>query len=234
MSLLLTISLLHFVAQLSPGPDILLIAKSAATTTRKNAFKVILGISVGIMLWVFLTLVGFTVLITQFPWIQTVLMLIGGMFLARMGWAMLKGGIQSYKQIVNLGNNQLDIQLKTAELKNTGFKKNALKNIESKPNYFLLGLFTNLSNPKTLIYFSSVFSLALSSSASIHLKTQLAVIIPIQTLIVFTLLMLIISMPKIKNSYQNSAVYIDIISGLLFLFFAIWLWVDGLSLFWRI
>lgn len=234
MSLLLTISLLHFVAQLSPGPDILLIAKSAATTTRKNAFKVILGISVGIMLWVLLTLVGFTVLITQFPWIQTVLMLIGGVFLARMGWAMLKGGIQSYKQTVNLGNNQLDIQLKTAELKNTEFKNNELKNIESESNYFLLGLFTNLSNPKTLIYFSSVFSLALSSSASIHLKTQLAVIIPIQTLIVFTLLMLIISMPKIKNSYQNSAVYIDIISGLLFLFFAIWLWVDGLSLFWRI
>lgn len=229
MSLLLTICLLHFVAQLSPGPDILLIAKSAATTTRNNAFKVILGISVGIMLWVFLTLVGFTVLVTQFPWIQTVLMLIGGVFLARMGWAMFKGGVQSYKQTVNLGKNQLDTQLKNTELKN-----NELKNIESKSNYFLLGLFTNLSNPKTLIYFSSVFSLALSSSASIHLKTQLAVIIPIQTLIVFTLLMLIISMPKIKNLYQNSAVYIDIISGLLFLFFAIWLWVDGLSLFWRI
>lgn len=219
--MLLTICLLHFIAQLSSGPDILLIAKSAATTTQKNTFKVILGISFGIMLWVFLTLVGFTILVKQFPWIQTLLMLIGGGFLSRMGWTMLKGGIQSYKQVVNWGNNQLDIQLKNAELKNN----------ESTPNYFLLGLFTNLSNPKTLIYFSSVFSLVLSSTASINLKTQLAVIIPIQTIIVFTLLMLIISMPKIKNLCQNSAFYIDIISGLLFLFFAIWLWFDGLRLF---
>jgi threonine/homoserine/homoserine lactone efflux protein len=34
-------------------------------------------------------------------------------------------------------------------------------------HYFMSGLLTNLSNPKTLIYFSSVFSLALSSSKSL-------------------------------------------------------------------
>ena len=36
MSLLFTICALHFVAQLSPGPDVLLIAKSAASNTRRN------------------------------------------------------------------------------------------------------------------------------------------------------------------------------------------------------
>ncbi len=39
MSLLFTICALHFVAQLSPGPDVLLIAKSSASTTRKKYFK---------------------------------------------------------------------------------------------------------------------------------------------------------------------------------------------------
>ena len=70
MSMLLTICALHFVAQLSPGPDVLLIAKSAASTTRANTLKIIAGISVGIVVWVVLTLLGFTVLIEQFPWIQ--------------------------------------------------------------------------------------------------------------------------------------------------------------------
>src|SRR5699024_6920667 len=97
MSLLFTICLLHFVAQLSPGPDVLLIAKSAASTTRQNALKVIAGISAGIVVWVILTLAGFTVLIDQFPWIQQVLMVLGGVFLAKMGWAMLKGGVHSFK-----------------------------------------------------------------------------------------------------------------------------------------
>lgn len=212
MSLLFTICALHFVAQFSPGPDVLLIAKSAATTTRSNTLKIILGISIGIAVWVCLTLAGFTLLIEQMPWIQTVLMCIGGLFLAKMGWAMLHGGIKSLKQSTSLESEDSLVSKK-------------------QPNYFLLGLFTNLSNPKTLIYFSSVFSLALSSSATSHLKTQLAVIIPIQTFITFALFMLIMSIPKMKSVYQKSGSQIDIVSGALFLIFAIWLWFDALRMF---
>ena len=209
MSLLVTICLLHFIAQLSPGPDVLLVAKSAASNSRINTLKIVLGISVGIVVWVVLTLLGFTVLIEQWPWIQQVLMLIGGLFLAKMGYAMLKGGIATLKQNTNLDGV-----------------------IEQPPkNYFLLGLYTNLANPKIVIYFSSVFSLALSSTVGANLKPQLAVIIPIQTFLVFSLLMMIMSIPKIKRIYQKSGSYIDIVSGSFFLLFAIFLWVDVLKMF---
>ncbi|MCO8087888.1 LysE family transporter [Acinetobacter indicus] len=211
MSLLLTICALHFVAQLSPGPDIILIAKSSASTTRRNTIHIIAGISLGIVLWVVLTLLGFTVLVEQFPWIQQVLMLIGGLFLAKMGWAMLSGGLRSLKQ--------------STALEDVPAQSSAQK------NYFLLGLFTNLSNPKTLIYFSSVFSLALSSSASDYLKAQLAVIIPLQTFLTFVLLMLLLSQPKIKAVYQRLGSYIDILSGALFLIFALWLGYDAIGMF---
>ena len=209
MSMLLTICALHFVAQLSPGPDVLLVAKSAASTTRANTLKIILGISVGVVVWVTLTLLGFTVLLEQWPWIQQVLMLIGGFFLAKMGYAMLKGGITSLKQSTDLDGV-----------------------IEQQPkNYFLLGLLTNLSNPKIVIYFSSVFSLALSSAAGMNIKPQLAVIIPIQTFVVFSMLMMIMSIPKIKMLYQKSGSYIDLLSGSFFLLFAVFLWVDVFKLF---
>lgn len=209
MSMLLTICALHFVAQLSPGPDVLLVAKSSASTTRANTLKIILGISAGVVVWVALTLLGFTVLLEQWPWIQQVLMLIGGLFLAKMGYAMLRGGIATLKQNTNLDGV-----------------------IEQPPkNYFLLGLYTNLANPKIVIYFSSVFSLALSSTAGANLKPQLAVIIPIQTFLVFSLLMMIMSIPKIKRIYQKSGSYIDIVSGSFFLLFAIFLWGDVLKMF---
>lgn len=209
MSLLVTICLLHFIAQLSPGPDVLLVAKSAASNSRINTLKIVLGISVGIVVWVVLTLLGFTVLIEQWPWIQQVLMLIGGVFLAKMGYGMLKGGLASLKQQASL----------------EGVME------QKSQNYFILGLLTNLSNPKTLIYFSSVFSLALSSSAGESIKPQLAIIIPIQTFIVFSLLTFIMSMPKMKAMYQCAGSYIDIISGAFFLIFAVFLWIDAIHLF---
>ena len=211
MSLLFTICLLHFVAQLSPGPDVLLIAKSSASTSRSNTLKIILGISVGIVVWVVLTLLGFTVLTQQFPWIQQVLMFVGSLFLAKMGWEMLKGGISALKSKIQ-ADDEVVVE-------------------KTKENYFLLGLFTNLANPKTLIYFSSVFSLALSANAGEHLKTQLAFIIPIQTFITFTLLMMIVSQPKIKDAYQRAGAYIDVLSGSLFLIFAIVLCYEAFVMF---
>lgn len=207
MSVLLTICALHFIAQLSPGPDVLLVAKSAASTSRQNTLKIILGISVGVVLWVALTLLGFTVLMEAMPWVQQVLMLIGGFFLAKMGYAMLKGGIASLKSEMHLEGS-----------------------IEQQKNYFVMGLMTNLANPKILIYFSSVFSLALSSTSSENLKPILAVIIPVQTFLVFTVLMMVMSIPKIKSLYQRSGSYIDILSGALFLFFAIFLWFDAFKM----
>ncbi|WOE33058.1 MULTISPECIES: LysE family transporter [unclassified Acinetobacter] len=209
MSLLLTICLLHFVAQLSPGPDVLLIAKSSASTTKLNTLKIILGISVGIVIWVLLTLCGFSLLIEEFPWIQQLLMCMGGFFLAKMGWGMLSYGLKMRKQQFQLDDGDP---------------------VENQ-NYFLLGLLTNLANPKTLIYFSSVFSLALSSSASGIIKTYLAFIIPIQTFLVFVLFMLIMSLPKVKLAYRKSGSYIDILSGILFLIFALFLWYDVIRMF---
>ncbi|AOA58724.1 LysE family transporter [Acinetobacter larvae] len=204
MSMLLTICALHFIAQLTPGPDVLLIAKSAAANRNIDTFKIILGITVGVVVWVVLTLLGFQVLIEQWPWIQQIIMVLGGIFLARMGVAMFKSGLASFNQSTDL-NDERPVQ---------------------RQNYFLLGLMTNLSNPKIVIYFSSVFSLALSSNASNSLKAELAFLIPLQTILTFSLLMFILSRPKIKQIYQYCSAYIDLISGGLFMLFAIWLWLD--------
>jgi len=208
MSLLISICALHFIAQLTPGPDVLLIARSAASTTMSNTLKVILGISLGVAVWVVLTLLGFTVLIERWPWIQQVIMLLGGLFLAKMGYAMFKGGYAALKQ-----DNTFDLHGQS-----------------QGQNYFWNGLLTNLSNPKIVIYFSSVFSLALSSSADHDIKMQLAVLIPIQTFFTFSLLMLILSRAKIKKFYQQISAYIDLLSGLLFMLFALWLWFDVIRL----
>lgn len=208
MSMLLSICMLHFIAQLSPGPDVLLVAKSAVTDTIQQSLKIIFGISLGVVLWVTLTLLGFNVLIQQWPWIQQIIMLIGAIFLARMGYSMFKAGWISLKTPFTLDISQQ----KTTER-----------------HFVLKGLMTNLANPKIVIYFGSVFSLALGSSTNLSLA--LIFIIPTQTFLTFALLLWILSHAKIKAMYQRLSQYIDMVSGLLFLLFAVWLFIDVIAIF---
>ena len=56
-------------------------------------------------------------------------------------------------------------------------------------------------------------------------------IIPIQTFVTFALFMLLLSIPKMKKLYQHSGSYIDMVSGALFLLFAVWLCLDALRMF---
>lgn len=208
MSMLLSICILHFIAQLSPGPDVLLVAKSAVTHAVPQSLKIIFGISLGVVVWVTLTLLGFNVLILQWPWIQQIIMLIGAIFLAKMGYSMFKAGWLSLKT-----PHALDLSQQTS----------------TEKHFVLKGLMTNLANPKIVIYFGSVFSLALGSSTNLSLP--LIFIIPIQTFLTFALLLWILSQAKIKAIYQKSSQYIDMVSGMLFIIFAVWLFIDMLTMF---
>ena len=202
VTIFFSICLMHFVAQLSPGPDVFLIAKSAVSQPYANTLKLIAGISLGILVWVVLTLFGFAALMQQLTWLQSALMAFGGSFLLYLGWQMLKGGLQA------LGQSS---EMQMVELKR-------------QQQFFWLGLSTNLSNPKTLIYFSSVFAMALAAEHGQQLYVALAIWIPIQTFLTFSALMMLLSRPRLKAAYQHYAAHIDLISGIIFLLFAALLW----------
>lgn len=57
-SIFITVALAHFLALLSPGPDFLLIVKSAISNKTKNAIGVALGIAIANAVYIALCLVG--------------------------------------------------------------------------------------------------------------------------------------------------------------------------------
>ncbi|MDO4223500.1 MAG: LysE family transporter [Acinetobacter sp.] len=206
MNTFLTIALLHFMAQLSPGPDILLTSKIAISQGRIAAFWCALGISLGIAIWIAITLTGFSVILQQWQGVQTAITLFGAIFLAKMGFAMLKSAWTSSQQI----STQQSIQ---------PTKQSALQLLS-------LGLMTNLSNPKVLIYFASVFSLAIQDTHLHQTKLLLGTILTLETWIVFSTLAYIFSLAKVQHYYQAATRWIDSIAGGLFLLFSMLLLWD--------
>ena len=201
MSALFGIAVIHFFALISPGPDFFFVTQSAIRQSRKHALCAALGISLSILVWSICALGGLHFLFQKMVWLQQVLMLLGGLYLLYLGSLMLKS---SFKTPLPLTNS----------------KAEALSIVQ--PSYLKLllqGFFTNMANPKALIYFSSAFALAISPNAKLSEQSSLLALVFIESLLWFTVVAIIFSMPKMTTYYQKFAKWIDGVTGGIFISF---------------
>src|SRR5690242_20899330 len=91
MNLFLTIAVVHLIALLSPGPDFFFVSQTAVSRSRKQALFGVLGITLGIALWSALALLGLQLLLHRVAWLQQLIAVAGGLYLAWMGLRMLRG-----------------------------------------------------------------------------------------------------------------------------------------------
>lgn len=193
MMLFLTVAMVHFVALMSPGPDFFFVSQTAASRSRKEAMMGVLGISLGVMVWAAIALMGLHLLLQKMAWLHDVITIGGGLYLCWMGWQMLRAARRKGEQQT----------VEPVEL-------------PSKGKTFMRGLLTNLANPKALIYFGSVFSLFVGDSVGAGARWGLFVLISLETLLWFSLVALVFALPAMRRGYQRLAKWIDGLAGVLF------------------
>ncbi|GAA5011056.1 threonine export protein RhtC [Acinetobacter puyangensis] len=198
---LMTLVFIHLCALITPGPDFFLVSQTAISHSRKDSFYVVLGISCSVMVWALLALLGLNIIFEKMAWLRHVLFILGGIYLCYLGIQMLRA----------------------AFAKKSDQAPTMLILPQSGVLFFLKGFLTNLSNPKAVIYFGSVFSLFLVNPKLEGLHTLLLFIVTIETVIWFSLVMLVFSMPRFKAAYENAARWIDGISGGIFTLFGLYL-----------
>lgn len=197
---LCTLIFIHFCALITPGPDFFLVSQTAVSRSRKDAVLVAFGICLGAMVWSLLALMGLNIIFEKMAWLKQGVLVAGGLYLCWLGYQMLRSafskGEQSIKQIVLPQSPYL---------------------------FFMKGLLTNLSNPKAVIYFGSVFSLFLANPLFDQHHSLLFIIIAIETLLWFLVVAFVFSLPTFRTAYQNFAKWIDGISGGIFTLLGVYL-----------
>lgn len=204
MTALLSIAIIHFFALISPGPDFFFVTQSAIRQSRIHAFFAALGISLSILVWAILAISGLHFLFQKIAWLQHALMILGGIYLLYLGWQMLKS---------SFNKNQ----------SSTPPEANNTANSKSYLTLLLQGFFTNMANPKALVYFSSVFALAIQSDAPLSAQSSLLGLIWIESLLWFSLVALFFSWPQINQSYKRFSRWIDAVTGGIFISFGCYL-----------
>ena len=199
LMLFLTVALVHLVALLSPGPDFFFVSQTAVSRSRKEAMMGVLGITMGVMIWSGVALLGLHILLEKMAWLHNIIMVGGGLYLCWMGYQMLRGALKKEKPSEQAPN---------VELARSG-------------RSFMKGLLTNLANPKAIIYFGSVFSLFVGDNVGSAERWGLFVLIALETLAWFTIVASLFALPQMRRGYQRLAKWIDGVAGALFAGFGI-------------
>lgn len=199
LMLFLTVALVHLVALMSPGPDFFFVSQTAASRSRREAMMGVTGISLGIVVWAGVALMGLNLILQKMAWLHQIIMVGGGLYLCWMGWQLLKSARSK--------RDTVDAEAQVA--------------LPARGRTFLRGFLTNLSNPKAVIYFGSVFSLFVGDNVAAGARWGLFVLIVAETFVWFSIVACVFALPVMRRGYQRASKWIDGLAGVLFAGFGI-------------
>lgn len=202
LMLFLMVAMMHMIALASPGPDFFFVSQTAASRSRKEAMMGVIGITLGVAVWAAVALMGLHLILQKMAWLHQIITVGGGLYLCWMGWQLLKSA-RSKKQA---GETEV---VETAVA------------LPANGRTFMRGLLTNLSNPKAVIYFGSVFSMFVGDSVTGGERWGLFILIIAETLAWFTLVALVFALPAMRRGYQRLAKWIDGVAGVVFAGFGV-------------
>jgi threonine/homoserine/homoserine lactone efflux protein len=192
-----TVALAHFLALLSPGPDFVLVVKSAIKNNGKNAIGVAIGIASANALYITLCLIGVGSILAASIYVMVGLKIVGGLFLIYLAVQALRAHKSSY--------NNLDISdSKNSDVIKTTFLKE-----------FITGFMSGILNPKNLLFYLSLFTVVLTPEIGFAFKLGLGIWM---TAIVFLWdlsIIFLLSTRKVRSKFTKAAYYIDKVTGAL-------------------
>lgn len=139
LAILVSIIAAMTIGAMSPGPSFVLVSRIALSTSRAHGLASALGMGVGGLIFASLAVLGLTALLMQFEWLYLTFKLLGGCYLLYMAFRIYR----SASDTLEPGN---PVQ---------GAKEPTLFRA------FFFGLVTQLSNPKTSIFYASIFAAVL-------------------------------------------------------------------------
>ena len=178
MAEFLTVAILHLFAVVSPGPDFALITRQSLRFNRRIAIWTSLGIGVGILFHCLLAITGLVILITSNEVFSTILKIIGSVYL------------------LYLGINSVIGDQKKSELDEKD------KDNLNKFNGFLVGLITNITNVKAILFFVTVFSVVIDAGNSLSLILY-GVYMALATFLWFAFISYVFTSNKFKNKFSS-------------------------------
>ncbi len=174
----------------SPGPSFVLVAKVAMGVSRSDGIATAVGMGVGGVVFAALSLMGLHAILTNIPALYFLLKIVGGLYLVYMGIHIWRGATEP----ITMDNDSVNSQ--------GSLKKS-----------FLVGLFTQVSNPKTVIVYGSIFAALLPSEIPVVIYYILPPFVFLVEAGWYMVVTLVLSSESPRAAYLRSKSLFDRLAG---------------------
>lgn len=139
------IAAIHFFAISSPGPTLFVVAGHANASNASAGFFVVVGVVLATLVWSTFAAAGLNVLMNAVPWLPVAIRIAGGAYLAWFGYKMIRAALKN--QSVEIDDAEIPPVPPLVALRN--------------------GFVTNISNPKVIAYYVSLFGVMIPAAAPV-------------------------------------------------------------------
>ena len=177
LTTLITIWLLHVAAMISPGANVLLVSQLAASDRARSARYAALGVAVGAAAWSISAVLGVNAVFLAFPALRRALQIAGGLYLLHVACRLWRSSAGT------LAGPATSVAPLAA---------------------FRLGFLTNITNPKSALFFGSVFAASFPPAPGAVLQIAAVAMIVVNALCWHMLLAIIFSRGYVQAAYARA------------------------------
>ena len=181
-----------FLAVTIPGPNFLVISQSSLAHSRKTGFFLALGVSTAATVWALSSLLGLKAVFESATWIYTLIKLTGGVYLISIGL-----------KLIWSSGKQASLQQTQKSFQGTSLQA------------FGRGLLTSFSNPKTAIFFGSIFGAAFPPQAPHWVYCVIILMVFSVSLFWYGMVAFFFSTDRIRQTYQLIAQFTNKMTGII-------------------
>lgn len=193
LTLIGTITLVHFLALISPGPDFILAVRNSLAYSRKTGIYTAIGFSLGIAVHIFYSVLGLALIISKSILIFNAIKFLGAGYLIYIG-------------IKSFGSKASRINVENEEKKSDIRPTQAIK----------MGFLTNILNPKATLLFLSLFTFVVKPETPAYVLVIASAIMIINTALWFSLVSIFFTQKRVQNIFNKfQGAFNKIFGGLL-------------------
>lgn len=187
-SAVLAVFSVYIVGVMMPGPNFVAVAHKAASSTRRQALAMVLGIVVVNLFWASCAILGVGIVFAAFPWIAVTVKVAGAAYLIWFGGRLVVASVGARPHA-----DSSDAALQTGSLRRA----------------FAQGFATNIANPKSMAFFAAVFASAAPAHVSPVTFIAMLSVVGVVATSWYGFVALVLSHAGVAARYRRGKAWID-------------------------